>query len=268
MTRRFVKQLMYGALFLVVFYLMGWGVYAAWIQPAPSCFDNRQNGVETGVDCGGGCEACAIRTLSPLQVSWTRMFDAGTKAVAVSEIRNPNTGYGARSFDYILHTADSSGRVYDNSGTSFIYGEEIKYLVQFFDDQSLTHADLTIATSTMRWVASADFPRPVIQVRAITTTVKEDGISMEGFIKNENPYSLSRLTVIALLFNQGGLHIGASQTELGLLPAFEEVPFTVIFPPTFLISSSVFSTPSSTAIFAPSNIVDPKNIKVYVEAAR
>lgn len=40
--------------------LGGWGRAAIYKQPfeGSSCFDTTQNGDETGVDCGGSCEAC------------------------------------------------------------------------------------------------------------------------------------------------------------------------------------------------------------------
>ena len=39
-----------GAIFFIFFYDS--------ISEAPTCFDSKQNGSETGVDCGGVCDAC------------------------------------------------------------------------------------------------------------------------------------------------------------------------------------------------------------------
>ena len=49
---RLLKQFLYGTFYLVILAAVGWGIYSFEFKPAPSCFDNQQNGGEGGVDLG------------------------------------------------------------------------------------------------------------------------------------------------------------------------------------------------------------------------
>ena len=42
------------------------------IFPSPNCFDKKQNGYETGVDCGGLCSLMCKEDVSELSVLWAR----------------------------------------------------------------------------------------------------------------------------------------------------------------------------------------------------
>ena len=52
---RGLKQLLYGIFYLVIFGAIGYSVYVLKLAPAPTCVDNRQNGIETGAGVAGVC---------------------------------------------------------------------------------------------------------------------------------------------------------------------------------------------------------------------
>jgi hypothetical protein len=47
------------------------------IFPEPTCFDKKQNSIETGVDCGGACELICKNTFVPLQLKLAKAFKNG-----------------------------------------------------------------------------------------------------------------------------------------------------------------------------------------------
>ena len=51
---RFVKQLLFGGIFLAIIGGIGWWFFRLAV-PAPSCTDGIQNGQEEGLDCGTVC---------------------------------------------------------------------------------------------------------------------------------------------------------------------------------------------------------------------
>lgn len=269
MTRRLVRQLLYGAFYLAIFYFIGWGLYAAVIQPAPSCIDNRQNGRETGIDCGGDCESCAIKTLRPLQVSWTRYFAVGDRTVVVAELKNPNPEYGADQFSYTLRT--TGGAAVETTHTSFVYGGEIKYLFHVLSDTtSVNDADITIIPSGMRWKSLVEFPRPSTQVRGITTGVADRGLAVSGYVANTGAAAFSSVKLIALLYNTDGTLVGASQTTLTDLAAFDERAFHIGLPSnlTLLGTTPLVATSSAASAFSNMRVIDPSKTRVYVEAIK
>lgn len=70
-----------------------------------TCFDNKHNGDESGVDCGGSCQLlCTDQTISPLIV-WERFFevDRGVyNVIAYVENQNPEAGIQNATYSFKL----------------------------------------------------------------------------------------------------------------------------------------------------------------------
>lgn len=47
------------------------------IFPASTCFDKKQNNIETGIDCGGACELMCKNTSMPLELKLAKSFYSG-----------------------------------------------------------------------------------------------------------------------------------------------------------------------------------------------
>lgn len=241
MSSRLVKQLLYGGGYLVFFGLIVFGAYLLWLKPAPSCFDNKQNGNETGVDCGGSCIPCEIKRLSPVEASWVKVFPEENSLALVAELRNSNQEYGARFFSYRFEAQEASGATTTiASGASFIYAGEIKYLLALVN-QSLASGTVALKITDPQWAKKIDFDAPITQLRAIQT-VGIDNVAhavVNGFVTNQNPYPLSRVALIAFAANKNGAVIGVSRTELDNLAPFTEIPFAVEFPKTITLPTTI-----------------------------
>ena len=79
------------------------------VTPAPTCNDGIQNGDETGVDCGGSCEPCAVSDVilneGYFETGWDNWQDGGSDCARVS-----NSTYA--------YEGNFSIRIRDNSGTA------------------------------------------------------------------------------------------------------------------------------------------------------
>ena len=86
---------------------------------APTCFDGKQNGRETGLDCGGKCtRLCQSSFLAP-NVAWSRIEKVvyGTYN-AVAYIINPNNEGEAKNVPYKMSLFDKDGMlIIENFGT-------------------------------------------------------------------------------------------------------------------------------------------------------
>ncbi len=248
MNKRLAKQIIYGAGYLAVFSLIVFFVYLFWLKPAPTCFDNKQNHGETGVDCGGPCPPCEIKTLIPLESSWIKYFPTDNQTVVVVEVRNLNLNWGANSLSYTFDIyGDSDVKVKSLTKTSFIYSNEIKYLFELVEINSKNIKDIKISFSGINWKSKEEFPKPEIKPRAIKIESIQDDlgelrVTISGFITNHNPFSLSKVRVIGFLFNQNNIQISASKTELENIKAFEEKSFKINFPKNI----SLVTTPAQT----------------------
>jgi len=131
MDKRLVKQILYGAGYLAVFFFILFIIYLFWLKPAATCFDSRQNQGELGIDCGGPCPACEIKTLIPPESSWIKYFPADDQTILAVEIRNLNLNWGADYFSYTFDIYGDGGvKIKSLTKNSFIYSGEIKYLFE------------------------------------------------------------------------------------------------------------------------------------------
>lgn len=267
MDKRLVKQILYGAGYLAVFFSVIFIIYLFWLKPAATCFDGRRNQGELDIDCGGPCPPCEIKTLIPPESSWIKYFPANGQTVLAVEIRNPNLNWGADYFSYTFDIYGDDGvKIKSLTKNSFIYSGEIKYLFEPVEINFKNIKDVGISFSDIRWKSAKEFPKPSLQVREIKTeSTAQDGtrVIISGFITNNNAFGLSKARIIGFLFNQGGAQISVSKTEFENIKAFEEKPFKINFPKNI----SLITSPTSTSSLDLSQ-ADPGKTKVYVEAIR
>ena len=95
----------------IMILLAAYPVYKT-INPTPTCSDQRQNGDEAGVDCGGSCNLYCSSQVKDLNVVWAKAFlvvpgryDLG------AYVENPNPKAGIKIARYTLRMLDSTGAV-------------------------------------------------------------------------------------------------------------------------------------------------------------
>lgn len=259
--RRQVKQLIYGGGYLAVIFLILFSIYSIWFKSAPSCFDGRKNQKEIGVDCGGPCSACEIKTLSPIIADWIKYFPADSKTIIAAEIKNSNQNYGAKKFFYTLDIyGKNEEKIKTIFGNSFIYPEEIKYIVEFLEINPKDVGRVQIAFDNFDWAKKDDFLKPEIEPRDIAFSVNSvnNKIEIRGIAVNKSAFSLSKIKVIAFLATANNILISASRTEFENLSAFDSRPFAISFPKDVGLGSSTSS------MF----LADKNKTKIYIEAVR
>lgn len=98
--------------------------------PEKTCFDNRRNQGEEGVDCGGPCVSCALKNPKPLTVFWTKAIAAGNHVYDVAaQIENPNIEVAPVKIIYDIVLADRFGEIARKRGETFMYAKDSMYFV-------------------------------------------------------------------------------------------------------------------------------------------
>ena len=105
--RKFIYALILIVILAVAIVLPAWKLF----YTPPSCFDAKQNGDETGVDCGGSCTKLCSNAFLPIpSPSWVRFKNIAPKTYnAAAYIVNPNPKAGALKIPYALTLIDSQG---------------------------------------------------------------------------------------------------------------------------------------------------------------
>lgn len=238
MTPRLVKQMLFGILYILIIAAIFWIIYILFLKPEPTCFDKTKNQGETGIDCGGPCPACEITQLKPLTVNWAIALPARENEISVlAEIANSNSDFGAQTFSYQFKVIGPFGSSLKTvNGQSFIYPGEIKYIMEptlKINPQDVSRVEFSSSTinNSVLWQSKKELTKPKLSTNSVKTTITNQGVTVKGIVKNENPLLISQVKIIAILYNSlGNKIINASFTTLTDLKGNEERLFDVELP--------------------------------------
>lgn len=105
-NRRSFKRNTIAAIYVMLWTLFIYFIFTLLGPAPPTCFDNIQNGSETGVDCGGSCAPCVTYEQPGVQVKYLPNHSTGGDLVAI--ITNKNTDVGTDKVHYSFTFLDSS----------------------------------------------------------------------------------------------------------------------------------------------------------------
>lgn len=255
-----MKQLIYGIFYLALWAGLIGGIYA-WQKPAPTCFDDRRNQNEVGVDCGGVCaRVCVPETIAAISQSGDpRLILLGASVASttnpipaprisvVAEIQNRNLDFGASSFEYLFKVYDQGGaEIASFPGRSFIYAGEVKRLSLLNqvlpEGSSPAAARLTIQNPI--WTPVARFPLPKLAIQTVNTTEANDNLVTRGVLVNQDSIGFATVYITAVYYDAAGRTLGVSGTERNNVAAGEVREFSLFHP---TIPNAV---PERTQIFA------------------
>ena len=243
MNIRILKQTGYGIFFLLFWLAVGFAVYRLYPRPAPSCFDGLKNGAETGVDCGGGCSPCELKS-ARLKIGEVLVFKAGpTASVLAVRVTNPVKDYGAR-FNYQLDVLGSFGvRAKSENGSALILpgGEEAFVFppVALASDQ-ITGASFKV--SNLRWLGSKDTPHYKIDITPGVLSPSASPPYLETNFANPLAVAVPPFYLSALVSDASGRPVAASEKEIIGLSAGATGKAVLFFPPGSLFSIKNWQT--------------------------
>ncbi len=198
-------------------------------KPSPSCFDGKQNGGETGVDCGGACLRVCLVGVQPLQVSWTRVFPISSGSYyVIAVVENPNAGIGIEHLPYTLRLTDDSGLlVTTREGETFVNPRE--KLVIF--EGGITTGARVPTRASITFGSNFDWRRLSLDKPALS--VEKRSFSNEGkpqlvvAVTNNSIYDLAQVKLPVIMSDRSGNAFAGSSTVIDHLAKSETK--TVVF---------------------------------------
>ncbi len=225
--RRFTYIAIFAILVVAIF---GYFVFTILYTP-PTCFDNKQNGREQGIDCGGSCvRLCQNDFLSP-SVAWTSLeqFGEGLYNVA-TYIINPNTDVSASNVPYRIVLFDERG-VQIVETTSMIYipphRNTLAFNMAVSTGKRIPYKALFEFIALPEWKKATD-PLLSLQIRDKKYLEDERSSSLLVTLYNSSVYPIGRTSVYVILYDANGTTIGFSKTIVDGIPPQSSIdaPFT------------------------------------------
>lgn len=106
------RKILYATLFATAFLLLVSYVAYLLFHKEPTCFDKKQNGTETGVDCGGSCALVCTAEVKPLRTVWAKTFSLNGEVYDMGAyVENVNINAGIQRARYVLRAIGADGGV-------------------------------------------------------------------------------------------------------------------------------------------------------------
>ncbi|MBX4200484.1 hypothetical protein KW790_03470 [Candidatus Parcubacteria bacterium] len=222
---------------VVTFFLtafLGFPVYF-FLHRTPTCLDNKQNGLETGIDCGGSCQkVCKSEALPILMKGDPRVFKLSNTTYAVAlEVENPNTnseifraGYTLRIYEKDnptpLKIIEDSTFVPANSQFAIYFGP-------------LSFSSSTPSRATFEWMEN-EFNWQKTDNTQMPLTVQDKNLNASSTTKlsaslyNPSSKTFSNIELVALISDTDGNISTASKTFVDSISPNSEVPVVFTWP--------------------------------------
>lgn len=213
----FQHQFVYALGVLVIFALVGFGIWFAYFHQAPSCFDGAMNGDETGVDCGGSCATlCEAPTVTAL---WARSVEVAPGVYhAVAMVQNPLTNAGTLSLPYKFSLYDADNvLVAERASTMFLYpGDVVPLFEPDIGTGNRIPARTLIDFGPAVW---EKMDRPETPIVIDSQNLDQTALRLDATVENTTALPVNTFSLTALLYSADGTLIAASQTNIPVLNA-------------------------------------------------
>ena len=211
-----------------------------------TCADGKQNGTETGIDCGGSCALVCKEETSPLSVKWARAFliqDRVYSAVALIENRNPNTSI--MELPYRFRLRDSENRlIAEKEGVAYIAPRGTTAIfssgIRGSQSREVFEAEIEFDEKpNWLFIPTETLDSVLLKVDDMLISLKSNNVVLSAKISNESLYDLRDTQVVAILFDSNGNALSASRTFVAVLKAGSESEIFFTWPNDGGLSDSV-----------------------------
>ena len=227
MTWASKRQILYVTVLVLFFLIFGFLIISPRLNKTPSCTDNKQNGNETGVDCGGLCARACIEQVDQISVLWARAFKViPGRYNAVAYLKNHNKNIAINKINYRFRFADKNniyigkreGSTYiPPSGSFAIFepGIDIGNSVPVYTTFEFTQIP--------EWIQVSQEKINQLQVLVSDINLADETTMprLSATIKNNSFFVIPEIDVIAILYDANHNAISASRTYLDQLVSEE-----------------------------------------------
>ncbi len=223
---------------IIIIFIFGFLIIYPSFNKAPTCFDGKQNGNETGINCGGSCARACLSQVENVSVLWARAFQViPGRYNAVAYIVNHNKNVAAEKVSYRFRFADANN-VYIGmrEGTTFIppAGNFAIFEPGIGIGNSIPVYTTFEFTEIPNWlqISQEKIDQLKIAVSNIQLTDEATSPRLSATVKNNSLFIIPNISVIAIMYDAGGNAVSASSTYLNQLAPLSnaDINFTWLEP--------------------------------------
>lgn len=239
MTWSSKRQISYILVLIVFFSVLGLMIAYPYLNAVPTCFDNKQNGNETGIDCGGSCSIACISQVDPISILWSRTFKVVEgRYNAVAYLENHNANVAVYKIKYKFRFADKDNiYIGKREGEAFIPSSAKFAIFEPAIDVGNSIPVYTTFEFTEKpiWVQI-----PVEKINQLKILISDINLQntttspiLSATIKNNSLFIIPDVNVIVILYDKMGNAISSSKTYIDKLLGEESKDINFTWPEPF-----------------------------------
>ena len=232
------KTFIFSIILLFVIVVIGLPAFLFFYR-TPTCFDSKQNGDETGVDCGGSCQKlCTAESLPLLLKGDPRVISIrNNEFIAVAVVENPNANAEIYRAGYTLKLyALSTIPLKTIEGDTFVpKGSEFAIFEGPFTLENgmiPTRVSLEWKEDSLVWRKNNSIT-PNVSVRNINITKEDTMPRIDAIVENLSATSVFNVDLVILVKDSSGNTFQASKTFVDFLEAGRSMPIVFTWPKAF-----------------------------------
>lgn len=236
MTWALRRQIFYIVILILIFSIFGFLIIYPSLNKAPTCFDGRQNGDETGIDSGGSCLKADPTKVDAVSIIWARAFRVVPgRFNAVAYLVNHNKNAAVSKINYRFRFADANN-VYigKREGSTFVPpGGNFAVFEPGIDVGNSIPVYVTFEfTQTPQWVQVSQEKINQLKVLVSNIQLVNEATSprLSATVKNTSLFNIPNVDVIAILYDAQGNAVSTSRTFLDQLSPLQNTDINFTWP--------------------------------------
>lgn len=236
MTWALKRQIFYITILVLFISVFGFLIIYPNISKAPTCTDNKQNGDETGIDCGGSCPKACVYQVDQVSVLWARAFKVVPgRYNAVAYLTNHNQNEAIENITYRFRFADANN-VYigKREGSTFVPpGGNFAVFEPAIDVGSSTPVYVSFEfTEEPVWLQVS--PEKINQLKVLVSNIQltdpDTSPRLSATLKNNSLFTIPNVGAVAILYDKTGNAISTSRTYFDQLSPLQSVDANFTWP--------------------------------------
>jgi len=230
--------------------------------PEPTCFDQKQNQGEFGVDCGGPCSPCELQRPKPVTVFWAKAVPVRENVYDVAAlIQNQNEVLSSAEVEYEFILSGEFGEAARRRGRTFLLAQERTMLIEVNIPASHAADRVEFRIIAVEWQFRKDQKPNVLAERREYRVTEEFGKKqsvVEASIVNGTALDLNEVTVQIGIFDEEGNIVGVNRIVIEQVRAGSRRTVRAIWPKEFQGKPASIEMETRVNMFDPEVIVKPR----------
>lgn len=188
--------------------------------PTPTCVDHKQNGYESGIDCGGVCALRCTQEVNPLVVVWAKALSSRQNVYdLVAMVNNTNINNASHELGYTFTLYNKEGQVTTSlSGVTMApLSGKFPIIIQNVPLEKAPHTVVATLKDGPHYTVSENPSSPTIKI--LRRRYESGAISrVYATIMNTKHSEINNLPVRVVLFDNQDNAYAVGQTMIERLP--------------------------------------------------